>query len=91
MSFNGAVTDFDMETVSGNCKLKSTITPNDISFDAVSGDAFITVPAQSDFYAEMDSVSGDLFNEFPTISKSSNNKWEFDSVSGDVEIKKLAN
>lgn len=91
VSFDGAVTDFDMETVSGNCKLKSTTTPNDISVDAVSGDTFITVPAQSDFYVETDSVSGELLNEFPTISKNSNNKWEFDSVSGDVEIRKLSN
>lgn len=83
---NGAVDEWELDSVSGDSHLTSYTTPTDIETDTVSGNVTITVPSDSVFSTEHDSVSGDFTNAFPSTSKGGKNHWEFDSTSGDVTI-----
>lgn len=90
------VESFELDTVSGDCSLTSQTVPHEVSSDSVSGDFTLTVPADASFSIEQDSVSGDVDSEFTTSSKNGRlicgdgkNDWEFDSVSGDVYVRKL--
>ena len=90
ISLDGAVEQLETDSVSGDCQLTSSTTPANIDTDSVSGDVMITVPGDSQFSIDYDSVSGDLTNDFPTTGNSQSNHWEFDSVSGNVTIRKGA-
>lgn len=90
------VESFELDTVSGDCSLTSRTVPHDVSSDSVSGDFTLTVPADASFSIEQDSVSGDVDSDFTTSSKNGRlicgdgkNDWEFDSVSGNVYVRKL--
>lgn len=89
VNVNGAVENFETESVSGDSTLTSTVTPREIDSDTVSGDTTITVPADSQFSIDYDSVSGELSNAFPTKSDNNSGKWTFDTVSGDVTINSM--
>lgn len=61
--------------------------------ESVSGDISVSIPGNSEFEAENDSVSGDLTCSFAGTKKddkfvcgSGINRYDFDTVSGDVEI-----
>ena len=90
VNVKGAVENFETESVSGNSTLTSTVTPREIDSDTVSGDTTITVPADSQFSIDYDSVSGELNNAFPTKSDNNSGKWRFDTVSGDVTINSMS-
>lgn len=90
------VSDFELDTVSGDCQVSTRTVPNDISTDSVSGNFTLLVPDSASFTAEQDSVSGRLDCDFATSSRDGRivcgdggNDWSFDSVSGDVYIRKL--
>lgn len=90
ISVKGAIENFETDSVSGDSTLTSTITPKEIEVDAVSGDSVITVPADSQFSIDYDSVSGELSNAFPTKPDNNGGKWRFDTVSGDVTINSMS-
>ena len=90
VNVKGAVENFETESVSVNSTLTSTVTPREIDSDTVSGDTTITVPADSQFSIDYDSVSGELNNAFPTKSDNNSGKWRFDTVSGDVTINSMS-
>ena len=73
-------------------------TPNEMSFDSTSGSLNLLVPESRSFEADFETVSGELQSELPL---SRGDGWfyqgtdrgepadlEFDTVSGDVQIKK---
>lgn len=95
---DGSVQDFDLDTVSGNCRITSHTTPKRINTDSVSGDVTLIIPKNASFTAEHDSVSGKMNSDFSmTLSgddtfisgDGGTDEWEFESVSGDVDIQKL--
>lgn len=96
ITVNSDVSDFELDTVSGDCQVSTRTVPNDISTDSVSGNFTLLVPDSASFTAEQDSVSGRLDCDFSTSSRdgrivcgNGGNDWSFDSVSGDVYIRKL--
>ena len=79
--------------MSGDCHITSSVTPQKIDMESVSGDISVSIPGNSEFEAENDSVSGDLTCSFAGTKKddkfvcgSGINRYDFDTVSGDVEI-----
>lgn len=86
---NGAVENLESDSVSGNTTLTSFITPNEIETDTVSGNVTISVPADSQFSIDLDTVSGELSNTFPTTHNIKGRQWKFDSVSGNVTIQDI--
>ena len=75
--------------------MTTSILPQDISCDTVSGGVMLTLPENGGFSATLDSVSGDLTvdgfagslhrDEF--VYGQGGPAYEFDSVSGDVHIR----
>lgn len=92
-SFSGSIASFKGDTASGNIKIISSICPEKIKIDTVSGDVEISIPENDGFTIEYDTVSGELSNDFPVTKSHSKNiykdgsaKFQFDSASGDVRI-----
>lgn len=92
--------EIDIDSVSGDTVLNLADAPESVSADSVSGDFILTLPRSSSFEVELDTVSGDIECELPiTSSKEEDgdyeyircgdgkNSFDFDTVSGDVEIK----
>jgi hypothetical protein len=93
LTFNGSAERIDSDSVSGDCHITSSVTPQKIDMESVSGDISVSIPGNSEFEAENDSVSGDLTCSFAGTKKddkfvcgSGINRYDFDTVSGDVEI-----
>jgi len=94
VSLSGAFDDLEINSVSGNLEVFSSVTPKNAECDTVSGDVELYIPSTSEFRAEFDSVSGDIDCELSYDSKDDgvirkgddSNSYEFDSVSGDVKI-----
>lgn len=93
LTFNGSAEQIDSDSVSGDCHITSSVTPQKIDMESVSGDISVSIPSNSEFEAENDSVSGDLTCSFAGTKKddkfvcgSGINRYDFDTVSGDVEI-----
>lgn len=90
---NGTIGDFKSNGVSGNLRLTTDVMPKSVKNDTVSGDFILTIPENDGFTAELDSVSGNMNSEFfgkyrddKLVYKNGLIDFEFDSVSGDVEI-----
>lgn len=95
VTFWGRAGRIDCDTVSGHIQLNSYITPSSVECDTVSADATLCIPAESEFRAEHDAVSGKFHaDDFSCqkedgdtyVSGNGNSHFEFDSVSGDVTI-----
>ena len=93
LTFNGSAERINSDSVSGDCHITSSVTPQKIDMESVSGDISVSIPSNSEFEAENDSVSGDLTCSFAGTKKddkfvcgSGINRYDFDTVSGDVEI-----
>lgn len=89
----GAFKSVSADTVSGEVRIVSSIVPNNIEGDSVSGDMTILLPEDAGFTAKLDSVSGELTCEFPgTLSDKKivcgdgSASYRFDSVSGSIRI-----
>jgi len=89
----GAFKSVIADTVSGEVRIVSTIVPEKIAGDSVSGDMTILLPEDAGFTAKLDSVSGELSCEFPgTLSDkkivcgNGSASYRFDSVSGSIRI-----
>lgn len=95
LTLDGAFETVDFDTTSGTLRLTSSVLPQDIDCDSVSGGVTLTLPENSGFSASLDSVSGDLTvdgfmgslhgDEF--VYGQGGPAYEFDSVSGDVRIR----
>lgn len=92
----GSINKADMELVSGEVKITSDKQLSKIDIETVSGDVTINMPEGDGFTAEMDSVSGDLNVEFEVttngkkrVNKNGSGEYNFDTVSGDVDINKI--
>lgn len=85
----------DLEAVSGDLKLGCDSFVENVNAETVSGDITLYIPEENGFSAELDSVSGDLNTEFSVNGKgdtkiygNGNAKFDFETVSGDVWIRK---
>lgn len=94
ISFRGEANRMDTDSVSGKTKVDSSLCPDRVNMSAVSGDLCLTIPDNAGFTAGYDSVSGDFTNDFPgsskkgkAIYKDGGASFDFDTVSGDIEIK----
>ena len=97
VSFHGTAAHMEVDTTSGDASVTFTETPDEFSFDGVSGDLKLWLPENRSFELEYDTVSGDLDCEFPTTRSGdeaqtyraetgSMAELEADTVSGDMEI-----
>lgn len=96
INVSGEIQKMDVDTVSGDCRLTSAISPRELEFDSTSGDIFLQIPESSDFTFEFDSVSGDMNSHFSTIQKEDfylcgkgTAQYEADTVSGDITIQPI--
>ena len=64
LTFNGSAERINSDSVSGDCHITSSVTPQKIDMESVSGDISVSIPSNSEFEAENDSVSGDLTFSF---------------------------
>lgn len=92
---DGTFNYVNSDSVSGNVTIRSASCPQEVDAESVSGEIRLSIPENSDFKAVMDSASGDLSCAFPgTMQRKSvvvgngTSKFEFDTVSGDVQIEK---
>ena len=93
-TIDGSVEKVKFDTTSGNLKVTSSVVPGEIDFSSISGDCRLDIPEGKGFTAELDTVSGKIDCDFPTINKgkkivSGNGaaEFDFDTVSGDVVIR----
>ena len=95
VTFEGRVKKIECDTVSGECQLRSYISPSSVECDSVSANVTLIIPAESEFRAEHDAVSGKFYADDFSCEKtdddtyrcgSGSDHYEFDSVSGDVTI-----
>lgn len=95
LTLDGAFETIDFDTTSGALHLTTSILPQDISCDTVSGGVTLTLPENGGFSATLDSVSGDLtvdgfagsLHRDTFVYGQGGPAYEFDSVSGDVHIR----
>lgn len=92
---SGTFKIIDLETVSGDVKITSDICPSKVEMDAVSSEIEILIPENDGFEVELYSTSGTLkigfevYVEKTWIYKDGGNKFIFDVVSSNINIKKL--
>lgn len=90
---SGTFNEVDTENVSGDTSITSTIAPEKINADGVSGNVTISLPSTAEFTAKLDSVSGGLSCSFPgTLSDkmvvvgNGSASYRFNTVSGSIRI-----
>lgn len=96
-NLNGQVDSISFDSASGDLTVVSSVTPRQIEMDSASGRADITIPADSQFIAELDSASGGLNVEgFSGNSRkdsyicgNGSAEYEFSTASGDVTIRAM--
>jgi hypothetical protein len=88
-----AAGDLRINSVSGDATIALSAPPQKVKMDSVSGDCDLALPEGYGFTAKLDSVSGKLRCSFASAAKGEAlvygdgaADWDFDSVSGDVEI-----
>lgn len=91
----GSVANLEFDTVSGSLNLDSRICPEKIVTDSTSGDVTIAIPENQGFTYKYDAVSGSIQCDFEVVQregkgtyKDGNASFSFDTVSGDITIKK---
>lgn len=95
LTLDGVFEKVDFDTTSASLRVTTSVLPQDIDCDSVSGSVTLTLPENSGFSASLDSVSGDLTVDGFTGSLHGDQfvygqggpAYEFDSVSGDVRIR----
>ena len=99
--FRGECEDMNLETVSGDVRICFDEAPDHVSAESVSGDLLLQLPEDRSFELELETVSGDLDTDFPTI-REDEDTWRYtverpialvteldiETVSGDVTIEK---
>ncbi len=96
ISYTGSFTEGDFETTSGTIDIVSQRTPAELDIESVSGSVTVTLPEDSSFSLETESVSGDLDSEFAlktggkkhTCGKTPEKcSISIETVSGDMNMK----
>lgn len=93
-NLDGSFETIDIDTTSGNFELHTDVAPRTIDLSGVSAETHLYLPADTEFTVTLDSVSGDLSTEGFSVTSngksgicgSGRNRYEFETVSGDVII-----
>ena len=90
-----SVRELDMESASGRQDVVLAKMPQECEMDSASGAVTLTLPADAEFTAEVDTASGDFDCEFPTvlhgdtyICGGGGADLSFDTASGNISILK---
>lgn len=91
---DGSFETIDIDTTSGNFELRTDVAPQTIALDGVSAETHLYLPADTEFTVTLDSVSGDLSTDGFSVTSngksgicgSGRNRYEFETVSGDVTV-----
>lgn len=93
---SGAFDDVEASSVSGSVSLRSSVCPERIDMNSVSGSVKIWVPENDGFTAVYSSTSGQFTCNFPTVGekkkavyKDGGAKFKFSTVSGGITIDKI--
>lgn len=93
---SGAIERFDLNSTSGSAQIITSVPLKKLETDTVSGNVTVTLPENSGFTLEFDTVSGDFNCELPLANRNGKHicndgsaEFEADSTSGDFTIKKL--
>ncbi len=93
----GSFNDISIESVSGDVKITSEVCPRELDADTVSGNFVIYIPDTSEFTVELDEVSGSFNSDFAYTKRgdsyivgSGGADFTIDGVSGDIQVKKIA-
>lgn len=91
----GSIAAVDSDTVSGDVEIESSVCPKKVDTDSTSGDVLLVIPENDGFQYKKDSVSGKFKCDFEVTREDDRGKYKsggatfrFDSVSGDVSIRK---
>ena len=76
------------KSVSGDATIKSLIEKPNFSFESVSGDLKLSLPATADIDVNFESMTGELQNEFGA-AKQGAGKLSVSSLSGDAKVSKI--
>ena len=95
VTLEGKFVKLDLDSVSGDMDIDSGLCPKDVSTDTTSGDVVLRIPDNEGFTYEKDTVSGSLKCDFPVKQwedkgsyKEGKASFRFDTVNGDINIKK---
>ncbi len=93
---SGAFDDVEASSVSGSISVRSSVCPERIDMNSVSGSVKIWVPENDGFTAVYSSTSGQFSCSFPTIGEKKravyqdgSSKFNFSTVSGSITIDKI--
>ena len=85
----------EVDTVSGSVEVVSSICPNKVETDSTSGDVLLVIPENDGFTYKKDSVSGSFRCDFEISQEKDRGEYKnggasfrFDTVSGNVSIRK---
>ena len=85
----GIFDSVDANTTSGSVTLTSSSLPREIDVDTVSGDVTLTLPKDSAFRYEFDTISGRLKSSLPGAVSGSDATVEIDTTSGGLTLQPL--
>lgn len=95
ISFSGSMNELDMDSASGSFTGVLTSAPNQIEVESASGSLDLTLPDDCGFTLSMEALSSNLVSDFETQRKGTQYVFgdgrcaiEFDSMSGDVTLRK---
>ena len=94
-TLNGSVRAVDMDTVSGRLSVETSVTPREVSMDAVSGSCTLVLPKDAGFTLEKDGVSSKVNVEGFAVSMQGKTyvcgdgaaEISYEGVSGDITIR----
>lgn len=91
------VQEIEADTVSGSLDASVKVCPMEVSFNTSSGDATLTLPADSQFRLSLDTATGQINSDFQGVYQGNIymvgtgfGEFEVDSVSGSVNIHQAA-
>lgn len=90
---SGTFSKVDLETISGSISLHLHRTPKSIKTSSVSGSVDVILPGETGFAAKLDTVSGSLSVDAPTVKEGKKQvygdgsaQFSFESISGSVQL-----
>lgn len=85
----GAFDSVDAEMTSGSVSLTAAPLPHEIDVSTISGNVTLTLPKDSAFLYEFDTLSGRLTNSLPNAASGSDAAVEIDTTSGSLTLQPL--
>lgn len=93
-TLSGSFDAVELDSASGDLELHTAVAPRKISIETVSGSSYLYLPADAEFRASLEALSGDLnVEDFDGSYRGGEfycggaaNEYKFESVSGDVTI-----